>query len=127
MCALCETCMDAGVAHNVMCPDVRPLLARIELGDASVKVMSDHAVSARRWAARPASRYYANRPSEGDCCQCNYCLWWFAEWRRTGKNPRQPKERTTYVLTAEGAATLRSMTPAQCSGDDCPGCEVCGG
>lgn len=44
MCALCETCMDAGVAHNVMCPDVRPLLARIELGDASVKVMSDHAL-----------------------------------------------------------------------------------
>lgn len=88
-------------------------------------------MSARRWAARPASRYYANRPSEGDCCQCGYCLWWFAEWRRTGKKPRQPKERTTYVLTAEGAATLRGMMPAtpalDCGNPDCTGfdCDIC--
>lgn len=96
MCLLCETCIDAGVNHNRRCLDVW---------------------LKRRWAARPASRYYTRRPSEGDCCQCDYCLSWFAEWRATGRRPR-PEPTPEPV----------PFTPAlDCGNPDCTGfdCDIC--
>jgi len=84
--------------------------------------------------------YYANRPSEGDCCQCAYCLWWFAEWRRTGRRPRReegppPSEplglldaataRAGDARLSEWLADFTLAALASCPECNGTGCQVC--